>query len=121
MQTLPRKQLHCRSSESFVSFTFHGTMPFLNCIEHNNQYQLVQLIPKLFADLKTGVFVSEGLRNFHVLLAQVVMDKQELVSELNNYLMTKMCHTAGESLGLQCSGNTGLKLRKVIEQLQFKG
>ena len=95
-------------------------MPFLNCIEHNDQYQLVQLIPKLFADLKTGVFVREGLRNFHVPWTHVAMDKQELVLELDNYLMTKMCNTAGESLGLQCPGNTGLKLRKVIEQLQFK-
>ena len=31
------------------------------------------------------------------------MDKQELVSEPDHYLITKMCHAAAEGLELQCS------------------
>lgn len=31
------------------------------------------------------------------------MDKQEILSELNHYFMTKMCHAAAECLELQCS------------------
>lgn len=42
------------------------------------------------------------------------MKKQKLVSELNYYLMIKMCQVAAEGLG-----NIELKLKKVIEQLYF--
>ena len=77
-------------------------MPFLNCVEHDDQNQLVQLILKLFADLKAVVFVSEVLRNFHVPWTQVAMDKQELVSELDHYLMTEIIHAAAEGLEAQC-------------------
>ena len=33
----------------------------------------------------------------------LAMDKQELVSELDHYLMIKMCHAAAEDLELPCS------------------
>jgi hypothetical protein len=78
-------------------------MPFLNCIEHNDQNQLVKLIPKLFADLKSGVLVSEALEGLHVPWTDVAMEKQKLVSELDHYLMKMICQAAADGLELQCS------------------
>ena len=85
------------------NFTYYVTMPFLNCVEHNDQNQLIELLPKLFADLKAGVLVSAALKDLYVPWTHVAMDKQKLVSELDHYLMKMMCQAAAEGLELQCS------------------
>ena len=65
-----------------ISLTIKVSSPAANslcetpdCVEHSDQNQLVQLIFKLLAGYRIGLFAREVLKNFHVLWADVATDK----------------------------------------------
>jgi len=52
------------SLKALSNFTFYVTMPFLNCVERSDQAQLVDILPKLHAQLKTGTVENDALGTF---------------------------------------------------------
>ena len=78
-------------------------MPFLNCVERSDQAQLVDILPKLHAELKTGTVENDALATFQVPWTHVAMQNQKLDSKLEKYMIKAMCLKAADGLELQCA------------------
>ena len=89
--------------KSLSNFTYHITMPFLNCVERVDLNVLRDIIPKLFETLKSGSLRRDALAEYQVKWTHANMDNQKLTSDLDHYLLKVLCKTAVEGFELQCA------------------
>ena len=83
------------------NFTYFITMPFLNAVERYNQDQLVEILPKLQKELESGILHNQSLKEFIVPWTHVAMKNQVLTTELEHYLIKRMCSSAASGLEMQ--------------------
>lgn len=89
--------------KALSNFTYFITMPFLNCVEQCNQNDLVNILPELHKELLSLKYKNQSLLKYKVPWKHVKMENQELVSDLEIFIMNKMCTSAAAGLELQCS------------------
>jgi len=65
--------------------------------QRSDQAQMVDILPKLHAQLKTGTVENDALGTFQVPWAHVAMHNQMLDSELEKYLI-RVCLKAADGL-----------------------
>ena len=79
-------------------FTRKVTMPYLNFIEKGNQQDLVEMLPKLYMDLKQGKV--DTLERYEVEWTHV--QEHPPTGELEKYIIYQMCRLTAEGVKLQC-------------------
>ena len=87
--------------KTLSNFTYHVTMPFLNCVEKSDQNDLIKILPTLHTDLKDGKL--DTLKEFSVPWTRIKMEQQKPETELDNYLLTEMCKEAAHGVKMQCA------------------
>ena len=86
--------------KALSNFTYHITMPFLNCVERVDQNALCSIIPNLFKELQNGNLICDNLKPFHVKWTHATIEKQEPKTALNKYLIKLLCQSAASGLEL---------------------
>ena len=87
--------------KALSNFTYYVTMPFLNCVEKSDQNGLMEILPKLYEDLKEEKF--DTLKDYIVPWTHVDMESLKPVSLLDHQILSLMCKEAAEGLKMQCA------------------
>ena len=87
--------------KALSNFTYHVTMPFLNYVERVDQNALFSMIPNLFHVLRNGNLICDDLKPLLIKWTNVTMEKQELKTALDKYLIKLLCQSAASELELQ--------------------
>ena len=86
------------SSAVLSYFSYHVSLPLLNCVEKAEQDDLVVIFPQLYTDLKAGrvsTLKDYVVRRHHY---QV----RELTSDAEKLLLNKFCQQGAAVIKLQC-------------------
>ena len=86
-------------------FTTKVTLPFLNCVEKSTQEELLEVLPRLYADLLVGN--TDTLKPFLVTYKHV--PAEELSSQLEKEAMNMMRLDAAAGIKLQCGREYGFE------------
>ena len=84
------------------NYTYHVTLPFLNCMKRMDQNSLWSIMPNLFQELKNGNLIWDDLKPFHVKWTHVTMEKQEPKTNFDKYLIKLLCQSETSRSQLQC-------------------
>ena len=94
--------LDCEFFSSALSvlsyFSYHVSLPLLNCVEKSSQSELCNILPQLYEDLKAGRIST--LADFVVKRRH--FEVQDLTSEVEKLLLNKFCEHAAAVIKLQC-------------------
>ena len=89
--------------QALAYFTHKVTLPLLNCVEVCDQSKLLQILPKLYYDLKE--LRTDTLEEFIVVYKHVPVE--EPVIELGKEIINMMCLDAAAGIKLQCGREYG--------------
>ena len=78
--------------KALLNFTYHVTMPFLNCKERVDQNALCSIIPNLFQEFQKDNFICDDLKPFCIKWTQITMENQESEGARAKYLLKLICH-----------------------------
>ena len=79
-------------------FSYHVSLPFLNFIEKSTQNTLLEILPKLYEDLKNNK--TNTLNDFHVKYTRITV--QNLIEPLQLLILEKLCSHAANAIYVQC-------------------
>ena len=111
--------------KALSNFTYHVTIPFLNCVERVDQHAPCSIILNLFQELQNGNLICDDLKTFHAKWTHVTMEKKKPKTALNKYLINFLRQSAASALELQCawkywSNQKGTVRATVVYELDSK-
>ena len=96
-------ELFMTQLECLAFFNHYVTFPFLNCVEISSQEELLQILPKLYADLL--LLKTDTLNKFVVNMRGIPVPT--LTTDVAKEIVGKMCESAAESIKRQCGREYG--------------
>ena len=91
--------------ECLAYFNHYVTFPILNCIEVSSHIQLLEILPKLYSDLRDGKI--DTLQNYVVSIHG--MPSPVLTNNLSTKILKMICTSVVSAVKLQCRREYGFE------------